>query len=82
MEKIKITSHQLFSLTAICAFGGSLIVISAAVASIAKQDAWITALFTLAFGLPVIWVYWFLGSQYPHMTLIGIINKIELSRIK
>lgn len=55
MDKIKITNHQLFSLTANGAIGGSVIVISALVASVAKQDAWIGALLTPAFGITVIW---------------------------
>ena len=76
MDKIKITNHQLFSLTANGAIGGSVIVISALMANIAKQDAWIGALLTPAFGIPVIWVYWFLGSRYPGMTFVGIIKEI------
>lgn len=76
MDKIKITNHQLFSLIANGATGGSVIVISAVIASVARQDAWIVALLTPALGIPVIWIYWFLGSQYPGMTFIGIIKKI------
>lgn len=73
MDKIKITNHQLFSFTANGSIGGSVLVISAMAASVAKQDAWIAALLTPVFGLPVIWLYWFLGSQYTGMTLVGMI---------
>ncbi|ADK16932.1 Spore germination protein YndE [Clostridium ljungdahlii DSM 13528] len=76
MDKIKITNHQLFSLATSIAFGGSVLIVPALVASIAKQDAWITSLLTPAFGIPIIWIYCFLGSQYPDMTLVGIIKKI------
>lgn len=76
MDKIKITNHQLFSLTANGAIGGSILVISALLTSIAKQDAWITALLTPAFGMLVIWIYGFLGSHYPSMTFVGIIKSI------
>ncbi|SNS95334.1 spore germination protein KB [Anaerovirgula multivorans] len=76
MQKTKITNHQLLSLTANGSIGGSVIVISATVASIAKQDAWIAALLTPVFGMPVIWIYWFLGSQYPDKTFVGIIKEI------
>jgi spore germination protein KB len=76
MDKIKITNNQLFSLTANGSIGGSVIVISALLVSIAKQDAWITALVTPVFGMPIIWIYWFLGSKYPSMTFVGITKKI------
>lgn len=76
LDKIKITHHQLFSLTANGAIGGSIIIISALIASIAKQDAWIAALLTPIFGIPVIWIYWFLGNQYPAMTFVEITKKI------
>ncbi|QTL99239.1 endospore germination permease [Iocasia frigidifontis] len=76
MDKIKITNHQLFSLIANVALGGSVLIISALLVSIAKHDAWITTLLTPLFGIPIIWVYWFLGSQYPALTFLGIIKKI------
>jgi spore germination protein KB len=76
MQKMKITNHQLFSLTANAAFGGSVIVIASAIAAIAKQDAWISALLTPILGMPVIWICCFLGSQYPGLTFIEIIKKI------
>jgi len=76
MDNVKITNNQLFSITANSVVGGAVIVISAAIAGIAKQDAWIVALLTPIFGMPVIWIYWFLGSQYPGMTFIGIIKGI------
>lgn len=76
MRKTKITSHQLFSLTANASFGGSVIVIASTLARIAKQDAWIGALLTPVFGIAVIWVYWFLGSRYPGATFVEILRKI------
>ncbi len=76
MDKIKITSHQLFSLTANGAFGGAVLLISTLVAGIAKQDAWIAALLTPVLGVPVIVIYCFLGSRYPDLTFIGIMKKI------
>lgn len=73
MDKIKITNHQFFSLTASGTFGGVVIVISAVIVGIAKQDAWISALMALAFGLLIMWLLCFLGSKYPGMTYIQII---------
>ena len=76
MDKIKITDKQFLSLTANGSIGGSVIIFSALLASVAKQDAWIGALLTPAIGMPLIWIHCFLGSQYPDMTLVGIIKKI------
>jgi spore germination protein KB len=76
MQRTKITNHQLYSLTANGAFGGSVIVIASAIAAIAKQDAWISALLTPVIGMPVVWIYWYLGSQYPGSTFVDIMKKI------
>lgn len=74
-EKIRISNSQLFSLAACGAIGGTIIVVSSLLASIAKQDAWITALITPACGLLVIWLYYYLGKAYPDKTIIGISKK-------
>jgi spore germination protein KB len=76
MQRTKITNHQLYSLTANGAFGGSVIVIASTMAAIAKQDAWISALLTPLIGMPVVWIYWYLGSQYPELTFVEIMKKI------
>ncbi len=76
MQKNKISSHQLYALTALTSLGGSVLVISSSVAGVAKQDAWISALVAVAFGLLMIRIYGYLGSQYPEMTFIGLIKKI------
>lgn len=76
MENTKITNHQLFSLIASVAIGGAIIVSASPASSVAKQDAWLGALLTPLLGLPVIWLYWYLGKLYPDLTLIGMIKKI------
>lgn len=76
MAKVKITNHQLFSLTAAASFGGTIIVLGAVIVSISKQDAWISILITSIVSLPIICLYWFLGSQYPNMTFVGIIKEL------
>ena len=76
MDKIKITNHQLFALTANYTCGAAIIVISARVTGIAKQDAWISALLTPVIGLLVVWLICFLGRQYPDMTFVEIIQQI------
>ena len=72
----QITSHQLYALTATISLGGSILVSSAAVSGVAKQDAWIAALIAVCYGVPVMLLYYFLGSKYPGLTLLGIIKKI------
>lgn len=76
MSKVKITDKQLLAFTTNSSIGGSVLVIPALIVSIAKQDAWITALITPILGIPVIWIYCFLGSEFPNMTLVGIIKKV------
>lgn len=76
MHKIELTGHQLFSLSACGAIGGSIIVIGSTMATVAKQDAWIGALFSTLFGMAILWIYWYLGSNYPEETFVGIIKKV------
>jgi len=76
MNKIKITNHQLFSLTACSTFGGIAIVIASTITNIAKQDAWISAAITPVFGLLILWLMCSLGSLYPDMTFIEVIMKV------
>jgi len=73
---IKITGHQLFSITACGSLGGALLAISSTIATVAKQDAWLVALINPIFGLLLLWLYYFLGSRYPGKTLIGISKEI------
>jgi len=75
-NKIKISHKQLFALAACGAIGGTIIIASGMLTSIAKQDAWIIALITPACGIFVIWLYYCLVKQYPGLTLIGINKKI------
>jgi len=76
METYKITDHQLMCLTANSAVGGSLIIISAALAGIAKQDAWLSALAAPVLGCAVLWTYTRLGRRYQGSSLIGITTAI------
>jgi len=76
MKQIKITNHQLYALTANGSLGGAVMIMASALTAIAKQDAWLSAFLTPVLGLPVIWIYWFLGSQYPGLTFVEITKKI------
>lgn len=75
-NKIKISHNQLFALAANGALGSTIFVISGLLTEVAKQDAWITALITLVWGLLLVWLYYYLGKHYPGLTLIGINQKI------
>lgn len=76
MDENKITSHQLFSLTAGGSFGGAVIVISSIITGIAKQDAWLTSIVTLLYGILIVLFIWYFGSKFPGLTYVGIIKKI------
>lgn len=75
-EKIKISNNQIFSLAAGGAIGGTIIISTGLLASIAKRDAWITALIAPILGVLIIRLYCYLGGQYPGMTIIGIAKQI------
>lgn len=76
MNKIKITNHQLFALTASFVCGSSILVASASTADLARQDAWISMIFSLVFGLVEVGLICFLWSHYPHMTYVEMIKQI------
>lgn len=76
MENTKITSHQLFAMTAIYSCGTSIIIVSAGLAGLAKQDAWISSIITIFFGLFFVWMYAYLGSLYPDKSYIDIIRLV------
>ncbi len=73
MEKIRITNNQLLCLSAIYTCGSS-IVVAPSITSIAKQDAWISALILPSIGVFLIFLNSFLMSLYPGKTYIQIIQ--------
>lgn len=76
MEKIKISNHQVFSLMASYTIGSAILVIPASVASVAKQDAWISMLFTMLFGFLEVSIICFFWSRYPGFTFIEIVKDV------
>lgn len=76
MDKIRITNHQLFALTANFTCGSAVMAASSSAASIAKQDAWLSMLFTLVLGLLEIGIVCFLVSYYPGKTYVEMLQKI------
>lgn len=73
MDKTRITSHQLFAMTANYSCGTSIIIASASLAGIAKQDAWICTILTPIFGVFFLWMYHYLASLYPDKSYIDVI---------
>lgn len=70
MNKIKIDDYQLFALTANFTIGTTIIAISASVAGLANQDAWISAIVAPIAGIPFILMYYYLGKLNPKKTLV------------
>lgn len=73
MKKLEITNHQMWALVALYTCGTTILVVSAALASFSKQDAWIAVIVTAIIGLFFIWMYVHLGSLYPDKSFIEII---------
>ena len=76
MNNKKITSHQLFALSALSTLGGSILVVTSIMTGIAGQDAWISVLVTMVLGLLLMWVYTFLVTRFEKLTFIGVTRKI------
>ena len=76
MSNKNITSHQLFTFSALSTLGGSILVVSSIITGIAGQDAWISVLVTMVLGLLMMWVYIFLATRFDKLTLIGLSRKI------
>lgn len=76
MDKLKITEHQLFSLTACFACGSAILIIASGINGIAHQDSWLSALITPILGMVGIWIITLIGSKYPGMSLLEILQQI------
>jgi spore germination protein KB len=76
LEKQIITSRQFFAFSSLSILGGSILVISSTLAAVAKQDAWISTLITMIFGVSAISLYCYLCTRYSGLTLIGTVRKI------
>ncbi|MDR7235650.1 GerAB/ArcD/ProY family transporter [Neobacillus drentensis] len=73
MEKVKISSTQLFVLIVLFEMGSAILV---GIASGAKQDAWIAVLLGLAGGLVVFLIYYRLYMYYPELPLSSYVQEI------
>jgi len=70
MNKSNISAHQLRLLVVFCYIGTAVLVIPGTVAGDAKQDAWISTLIGIFFGLVLIWSFIKLGDRMNNMTIV------------
>jgi spore germination protein KB len=73
MEKVRISSYQLFILVVLFELGTAILFNPG---GLAKQDAWIANLLGLAAGLLLFWVYYRLFRYYPDIPLTSYAQKI------
>ena len=76
MQNEKINSRQFLILVALFTIGTSILIVPSVLASGAKQDAWLSAIFGTGIGLLVIWVYTKIALWYPNFTFIQIIEHL------
>lgn len=76
LENGKISGWQFTILVFMFTTGSSLLLAPSMLASKAKQDAWLAAIFGLAVGLLLVWLYQTLGNLFSDMTLVEYSEKI------
>lgn len=70
IEKGKIGVHQFTILTILFTVGSSILIAPSGLASVAKQDAWISAILGLIAGLLMVFLYNRITARYPTTTLV------------
>nr|WP_246096794.1 GerAB/ArcD/ProY family transporter [Psychrobacillus soli] len=70
MQKIKINSYQFLVLVIFFTVGTSILIVPSALASFAKQDAWIAAIIGTGIGLLIVWLFTKIGLWFPNLTFI------------
>lgn len=73
MEKVKISSKQLFAIIVLFELGSSLVV---GLGVSAGKDAWLAILLGWIGGMALLWVYGYIFRQYPNLPLTGYLQKI------
>ena len=76
LEKGKINSGEFLVLVTTFTIGSAILVAPAPIAVMAKQDAWIAAVFTLLISLFFIFVFNQLATLYPSKTYVEYNEKI------
>ncbi|MBN3524143.1 GerAB/ArcD/ProY family transporter [Paenibacillus apiarius] len=76
LDKGKISTRELTIIVALYMVGSSILIIPSYLAAYAGQDAWISALLSIATGLAVLPLYIALGNKYPGKTLVQYMEDI------
>ncbi|AXN40694.1 spore gernimation protein [Peribacillus butanolivorans] len=76
MDNVKITERQFIVLVILYIIGSAILVIPSILVSLAKQDAWITAILPVGVALSIMSIYVLLGRRFPNMTLIEYTEEI------
>jgi spore germination protein (amino acid permease) len=74
--KIKITDHQLTTITFGFVFGYTSITTSSFTMALAGRDAWISVIVAVLLGALIIWFQTYLGGLYPDKTYVEIIRDL------
>lgn len=75
-RKEMISIHQFTVLVILITIGEAILVLPAIVAANAKQDAWLSTILALAFGLLVVYLFIKVGNLYPKLSLVQYNHKI------
>ncbi|MEK5482125.1 GerAB/ArcD/ProY family transporter [Viridibacillus sp. FSL R5-0888] len=76
MQDVKINPYQFLVLVILFTIGTSILTVPSALATDAKQDAWIAAIIGTGIGLLIIWLFITIAHWFPHLTYVQIIEKL------
>lgn len=69
-RKEMISIHQFSVLVILITIGDAFLILPATVSKVANQDAWLSTILALAFGLLIIYLFTTVGNLYPKLTLV------------
>lgn len=76
VQKEMISIHQFTVLIILITIGDAILVLPAIVTEYAKQDAWLSTILALVFGLLIVYLFTVVGSLYPKLNLVQYSIKI------
>src|SRR5690625_5872574 len=76
VQKEMISIHQFTVLIILITIGDAILVLPAIVTQYAKQDAWLSTILALAFGLIIVYLFTVVGSLHPKLNLVQYSIKI------
>lgn len=72
MGKDQISPRQLMIIVILYAIGTAILVIPASVAADTKQDAWMPQMVSIALGVVLVWLYFFISKKFPTCSIFEI----------